>query len=81
MRNGGLFYRLFDIEKSWVETRGDQSFARGIDPRENAQNADMKQRVRVYDPEGVRTREERESFVKKFSPEEAKNAEGIHGIR
>ena len=34
----------------------------------------MENRVRVYDPDGVRTREERESLVKKFSP-----AEGKHG--
>ena len=39
-----------------------------------AQNSGMKKRVGVYDPEGVRTREERESLVKKFSP-----AEGKHG--
>ncbi len=30
-------------------------------------------KVGVYDPEGIRSREERETFIKKFSPKEEKN--------
>lgn len=33
----------------------------------------MENRVRVYGADGVRTREERESLIKKFFPQEEKN--------
>ena len=38
-----------------------------------AQNSGMKKRVGVYDPEGVRTREEREILVRNFSGKEERN--------
>ena len=38
-----------------------------------AQNSGMKKRVGVYDPEGVRTREEREILVRNFTGKEERN--------
>ena len=41
-----------------------------------AQNFGMIKRVGAHDPEGVRTRDERETFVKTFSASQERNERG-----
>lgn len=44
-----------------------------------AQNSGMKNRVGVYDPEGIRTREERETYLNKFAGKEERNESTENG--